>query len=218
MLKACIAACIVCLVGFVLRGETKLCLRALRLRCRHGAWSGSLGSLRNVRKRNRFLPYKGQHFWCVLCSICQALSELCIFAVPAVILPLIFLMISAHPQPVDDCPCFEDAIAFVAVYGGISLSYWFLNSIPGFALVRSTVTRALPSHNTALVYGSVVLIAAIKIVIGVAAILVWRIVAKRILYGILPPLFRLVTPVFELPRRFYRTAPCVNRRLPRDQR
>jgi hypothetical protein len=34
------------------------------------------------------------------------------------------LMINQHPQPVDDCPCFEDAIAFVSVLGGMFLTIW----------------------------------------------------------------------------------------------
>ncbi len=43
---------------------------------------------------------------------------------PAIIVPLGLLMVSVHPQPLDDCPCFEDAIAFVAVAMGTSLGRW----------------------------------------------------------------------------------------------
>ncbi len=34
-------------------------------------------------------------------------------------------MVNQHPQPVDDCPCFEDAIAFVSVVLGSLLGQWF---------------------------------------------------------------------------------------------
>jgi hypothetical protein len=34
------------------------------------------------------------------------------------------LMINQHPQPVDDCPCFEDAIAFVSVLAGMFITIW----------------------------------------------------------------------------------------------
>jgi len=33
-------------------------------------------------------------------------------------------MVNQHPQPVDDCPCFEDAIAFVSVLMGSLLARW----------------------------------------------------------------------------------------------
>lgn len=35
--------------------------------------------------------------------------------VPVVLIPLTALLVNRHPQPVDDCPCFEDAISFIAV-------------------------------------------------------------------------------------------------------
>jgi hypothetical protein len=43
---------------------------------------------------------------------------------PIAILMIWGLIINQHPQPVDDCPCFEDAIAFVSVLGGMFLSIW----------------------------------------------------------------------------------------------
>ena len=30
------------------------------------------------------------------------------FTVPLVTIPMGLLMVSVHPQPLDDCPCFED--------------------------------------------------------------------------------------------------------------
>lgn len=33
-------------------------------------------------------------------------------------------MINQHPQPVDDCPCFEDSIAFVSSILGVLLGKW----------------------------------------------------------------------------------------------
>jgi hypothetical protein len=40
------------------------------------------------------------------------------------IVPVALVMINQHPQPVDDCPCFEDAIAFISVAMGSILSRW----------------------------------------------------------------------------------------------
>lgn len=44
--------------------------------------------------------------------------------VPSVLVPLCLLLVHYHPQPVDDCPCFEDAIAFVSVILGVYLARW----------------------------------------------------------------------------------------------
>jgi hypothetical protein len=44
--------------------------------------------------------------------------------VPLIVIPLCLVMVNQHPQPVDDCPCFEDAIAFVSVGMGSLLARW----------------------------------------------------------------------------------------------
>ena len=45
-------------------------------------------------------------------------------AVPATLIPLCLLVVHKHPQPVDDCPCFEDAIAFISVVLGSLIARW----------------------------------------------------------------------------------------------
>jgi hypothetical protein len=44
--------------------------------------------------------------------------------VPLILIPLTLLAVHKHPQPVDDCPCFEDAIAIMSVLMGVFLSHW----------------------------------------------------------------------------------------------
>ena len=56
------------------------------------------------------------------CS-CGPLTR-CADSVPAVIVPLCLYLVHRHPQPVDDCPCFEDAIAFVSVVMGMFVARW----------------------------------------------------------------------------------------------
>lgn len=41
-------------------------------------------------------------------------------------IPLCLLTVHWHPQPVDDCPCFEDAIAFISVVMGEIVSRWYM--------------------------------------------------------------------------------------------
>lgn len=44
--------------------------------------------------------------------------------VPLILVPLCLLLVHHHPQPVDDCPCFEDAIAFASVVFGSLVGRW----------------------------------------------------------------------------------------------
>ena len=37
------------------------------------------------------------------------------------IIPSTLLLVTFHPQPAENCPCFEDAIAFLSVFAGILL-------------------------------------------------------------------------------------------------
>ena len=46
------------------------------------------------------------------------------FHVPLVLIPLTLWAVHQHPQPVDDCPCFEDAIAFMSVLMGAFVARW----------------------------------------------------------------------------------------------
>jgi hypothetical protein len=40
-------------------------------------------------------------------------------------LPFTLSAVHYHPQPVDDCPCFEDAIAVLAVVLGTFTGHWY---------------------------------------------------------------------------------------------
>ncbi|PIL27863.1 hypothetical protein GSI_11019 [Ganoderma sinense ZZ0214-1] len=113
---------------------------------------------------------------------------------------------SLHTQPVDDCPCFEDAIAFVSVVMGEFVARWYMVH-NGFD--ESFFARPMPGASWA-TWSDVVTwwsTAAIKMVIGVLTIFVWRIVAKSFCHFVLPPTFRFLSHLFTLPhRRFYTPA------------
>ncbi|KAG1833654.1 PAP2 superfamily-domain-containing protein [Suillus subalutaceus] len=128
--------------------------------------------------------------------------------VPLTMIPICLLLVHYHPHPVDDCPCFEDAIAFASVFLGIALCRWhsvrsgiderFLSSVmPG---PQGTVWTW---EDTASWWA----LACAKVTVGILAIFVWRILAKSLLHLVLPPLFRLLASSFDLPhRRFYTPA------------
>jgi hypothetical protein len=46
--------------------------------------------------------------------------------VPLILIPMCLLLVHHHPQPVDDCPCFEDSIAILSVVLGVFVSRWVM--------------------------------------------------------------------------------------------
>ncbi|KAF8580179.1 hypothetical protein K439DRAFT_1357631 [Ramaria rubella] len=120
------------------------------------------------------------------------------WSVPVTLIPLVILMINQHPQPVDDCPCFEDSIAFVSSILGVFLGQWHAARF-GF-IVRNSVSLWDDWTMTS-VFGG------LKLFFGVLSIFVWRLVAKAVFHAILPPTFRFAAHIFTLPnRRFYTPA------------
>ncbi|KAF9265034.1 acid phosphatase/Vanadium-dependent haloperoxidase [Marasmius fiardii PR-910] len=141
--------------------------------------------------------------------------------VPLITVPLTLLLVNQHPQPVDDCPCFEDAIAFNSVFLSALLTRWsytffqtqkFIEPcvMPGSGWVRvfdlpgtewERIERDL-SHVFQWWFTAM-----IKMIVGISVIFAWRIFAKSLLHVILPPTFRFLSHLFTLPsRRFYTPA------------
>ncbi|KAH8823214.1 sphingosine-1-phosphate phosphatase [Flagelloscypha sp. PMI_526] len=143
------------------------------------------------------------------------------YEVPLILIPVTLLAVNQHPQPVDDCPCFEDAIAFGGVVLGAVVARWAMQVwdpygtlhidhvvMPGsgWTLVAESGIWE-PTSRTLIDVGLWWFIAAAKMVIGILIIFVWRIFAKSLLHIILPPVYRLAAKCMELPnRRFYTPA------------
>lgn len=157
------------------------------------------------------------------------------WTVPVAIIPAGLLMVSVHPQPVDDCPCFEDAIAFISVAMGVALARWSgirygitLYTNPLFHPFSSIVDplAGLDSSNvtatatiTPLIQIPVAGVAevwikrALVMTIGLVNVLLLRVIVKTACKVILPPTFRLVDQLvgFSLPRRHYTPASDYNK-------
>jgi hypothetical protein len=117
---------------------------------------------------------------------------------------------------VDDCPCFEDAVAFGSVALGVLVGQW--------ARIQLSISRAsviMPGSGWAYLpdggwtqvprswedvfvwWGFAVL----KMTFGIFTIFAWRFFAKSALHMALPPTYRFLAHLFELPkRRFYTPA------------
>ena len=50
-----------------------------------------------------------------------------------VVIPFTLALVHYHPEPVDDCPCFEDAIAVLSGIMGSYIGHW-LSTKPDFYL------------------------------------------------------------------------------------
>ncbi|KAH0834680.1 hypothetical protein J3R83DRAFT_10204 [Lanmaoa asiatica] len=128
--------------------------------------------------------------------------------VPSVLVPLCLLLVHYHPQPVDDCPCFEDAIAFVSVILGVYLARWH-SVYTGlddkfFDTVMPGGQGDIWTWDERMGWWS---LAGAKVCFGILIIFVWRLLAKSFLHAVLPPVFRALALHFDLPhRRFYTPA------------
>ncbi|KAJ7199136.1 sphingosine-1-phosphate phosphatase [Mycena pura] len=147
--------------------------------------------------------------------------------VPLTLVPLALLAVNQHPQPVDDCPCFEDAIAIGSVALGMLLGRWgavrwgahapIRALMPGSGWMATTdgaYARVPPTWMDLGVWWGA---AVSKMVFGILAIFVWRLLAKAALHRALPPTFRFLATLMRLPhRRFYTPATDYTRVPPLD--
>lgn len=114
---------------------------------------------------------------------------------------LIFVLVRIHPEPADDCPCFDDSVSFSGVVVGINIGAWHYAQ-SGFAM-NDVYPSAVPFNLAELGLPRVV----IRTLLGVVIIFLWRASAKPALFKILPPLFRLLERGrMNLPRAFFLNA------------
>lgn len=114
---------------------------------------------------------------------------------------VILALVRLHPEPADDCPCFDDSVSFAGVMLGVQLSGW--------QFARSSVAWTEPCLSTVPyrfenlgVFKTV-----LRIVLGVLVVFAWRETMKPFLLRILPPIFRGLNKLgLLLPRRFFTQA------------
>ncbi|WVW79260.1 hypothetical protein I302_101227 [Kwoniella bestiolae CBS 10118] len=144
-------------------------------------------------------------FWIFVGDQTEAWVNTGTWLVPAISVPLTLAMVHYHPQPLDDCPCFEDAIAVLSVILGSFLGHWW-GVVTGQA-VPAIVQREPFSESEGLIMGAG--IAIFRLVLGLGLMFAWRLVVKTSLLRVLPPIFRVISKLSgeQLPtRRFYKAA------------
>lgn len=111
----------------------------------------------------------------------------------------ILVLVRIHPEPADDCPCFDDSVAFAGVVIGIECGSWhFAKSDYSWSQpIPGTVPFDFESM------GWTVIIA--RIVFGVMTIFLWREFMKPFMLRVLPPVFRVVDKLgLTHPRKFFK--------------
>lgn len=118
------------------------------------------------------------------------------YLVPAAIGAAIVILVRVHPEPVDDCPCFDDSIAFAGVMIGLEAGTWRFGTLSPYAAVYHGGDFDLAALGW--------LTAVMRILAGVLVIFAWREVTKPTLHKALPHLFRVIeTHGLDLPRKFF---------------
>ena len=116
----------------------------------------------------------------------------------ALVVLVSLLLVRIHPEPADDCPCFDDSVAFVAVIIGVELGCWHFG-LSGRAWDKPTFATVPYALDT---LGWPKTIA--RLVLGVTAVFSWREVMKPLLLKLLPPIFRIIERLgLSLPRKFF---------------
>ena len=111
---------------------------------------------------------------------------------------LILVLVRVHPEPADDCPCYDDSVAFAGVVVGIYFGLWHFGqtSFSWSNPVHATVPFSLEELG--------ILKTLLRLVLGIITIFMWRAVMKPTLLRVLPPTFRVIEKFgILLPRRFF---------------
>ncbi len=117
---------------------------------------------------------------------------------PFVLILIVLVLIRIHPEPADDCPCFDDSVAFGGTLIGTEVGSWhFAQS--GFAW-DSPTSATVPFSLDALGWPRTIA----RILVGVATIFAWRAIMKPTMLRLLPPIFRIFERLgLSLPRKFF---------------
>lgn len=117
----------------------------------------------------------------------------------------ILVLVRIHPEPADDCPCFDDSVAFAGVFIGVEVGNWhYAKTGHGWS---SPSPATIPFSLEELGWFRTIL----RILLGVVVIFAWREVMKPTLLRYLPPVFRVIERLgLSLPRKFFIHATCVN--------
>lgn len=108
------------------------------------------------------------------------------------------VLIIRHPSTVERCLCFDDALSCLSSMAGVTLGRWFsaTQNFPPAVASQSASHGTSSSLSEPLAYSVVVIL---KIVLGVGALLGWRMAVKTLLGGPLRKVF-METPTHKIAK------------------
>lgn len=118
---------------------------------------------------------------------------------PATAVTVLGLTVRFHPEPADNCPCFDDSVAFIGVVMGACIGTWHrARWLTGSDHPSIALADMYPFSNRDLAK------AAARLVLGIVLIFLWRAIMKPLLLRGLPPTFRFVGHYgLRIPRRYF---------------
>ena len=118
---------------------------------------------------------------------------------PAIVVLILAVAIRFHPEPADDCPCFDDSVAFLGVIMGAAIAIWHYGQTNDSRLGPGAgLSPQYPYTNQDL------LKSAGRLLGGIVMIFAWRAMMKPLLLRYLPPTFRFVDHWgLMFPRRYF---------------
>lgn len=105
-------------------------------------------------------------------------------------------LVHIHADPVDDCPCFDDSVAFVGVLIGVEWAFLAASSSQYLARLNPLLDPYLIVYDLERL-GWVK--SMLRVLLGMILVVVWKAILKPIVFSILPPIYKLVR--VNLPRR-----------------
>lgn len=118
-----------------------------------------------------------------------------------VVVLVILALVRLHPEPADDCPCFDDSVSFAGVMIGVQLGCWHVakSNVEWDGLYPPAQIDRLEELG--------LMKSVLRLLLGVLLLFVWRGFTKPFLLRVLPPIFRGLEKLgLILPRRFFTQA------------
>lgn len=127
---------------------------------------------------------------------------------PLIIISFYLFLIHIHFEPVDNCPCFDDSVAFIGVLIGLDLSHWLAYKTLYF--IRASENKVISPIIISYDYEQIGLVKTIiRVVLGITLVVTWQTLSKKVVYTILPPIYKTIG--VYLPRRNYQPTAYSNK-------
>ena len=118
---------------------------------------------------------------------------------PVLAVLIMAIAVRFHPEPADNCPCFDDSVAFIGVVMGITLGTWHYAKSDAFDSTSAVDLSRMYAYTNQDLFKSFARLAS-----GIIVIFMWRAIMKPLLLRCLPPTFRFVDHWgLMIPRRYF---------------